>query len=84
MSGHAQIELPRAAAKLCLRTLISGCIADSFRSGEDERSTYYEKSCVLLDELHPLTTLRIAGELSLFHAVMQALPSPGESLGETS
>ena len=48
MSGHAQIELPRAAAKLCLRMMISGCIADSFRSGEDERSTYYEKSWMLL------------------------------------
>ena len=64
MSGHAQIELPRAAAKLCLRMMISGCIADSFRSGEDERSTYYEKSWVLLDELHLLTTLRIVVALS--------------------
>ena len=48
MSGHAQIEFSRAAAKLCLRMMISGCIADSFRCGEDERSTYYEKSWMLL------------------------------------
>ena len=49
VSGHAQIELPRAAAKLCRRIMISGCycIADSFRSGEDERSTYYDKSWML-------------------------------------
>ena len=84
MGGHAKIELPRAAGKLCLRIMISVCVADSFRCGEDERSTYYEKSCVLLDELHLLTTLCIAGELRLFHAVMQALPSLGGSRGETS
>ena len=67
MSAHAKIELPRAAGKSWLRMMISVCVADSFRCGEDERSTYYEKSWVLLDELHPLTTLRIVGELSLFH-----------------
>ena len=39
---------------------------------------------MLLDELHLLTTLCIAGELRLFHAVMQALPSLGGSRGETS
>ena len=48
MSGHTKIELPRAAAKLSLRMMIPGCIADSFRSGEDEFSTYYEKSWMLL------------------------------------
>ena len=48
MSGHAKIELPRATAKLRLRMMISVCIADSFRSDEDERSTYYEKRWMLL------------------------------------
>ena len=62
-----KVELPRAAGKLWLRMMMSVCVADSFRCGEDERSTYYEKRRVLLDELHPLTTLRIVGELSLFH-----------------
>ena len=62
-----KVELPRAAGKLWLRMMMSVCVADSFRCGEDERSTYYEKRWVLLDELHPLTTLRIVGELSLFH-----------------
>ena len=48
MSGHAKIELPRAAGKLWLRMMISVCVADSFRCGEDERSTYYEKRWMLL------------------------------------
>ena len=48
VSGNAKIELPRAAGKLWLRMMISVRVADSFRCGEDERSTYYEKSWMLL------------------------------------
>ena len=48
MSGHAQIESLRAGGTLYLRMMISGCIADSFRSDDDEWSTYYEKSWMLL------------------------------------
>ena len=68
MGGQAKIELPRAAAHLCLRIMMnSGCTAGSVRSGEDDFSTFriYEKSCVFLGEQHLFTTLRIVGALPL-------------------